>query len=163
MQEEIENKVVVLIENCTKLTASELRRALEKVLAQVKAGADKHTAKQAAKREADPHGKMTVKELAAKDRGMQSIEVNDSNIGSFNRIARKYGIDFAPFKVKGENRYLVFFKAPDADAMTAAFMEYTQKQVKKASRPSILQKLELLKSQIKQPKKEKTRHKEPER
>lgn len=159
MQEDIENKVVVLIENCSKLTASELRRALEKVLAQVKNGHSQKLPKQ----EKVAHGKMTVKELAAKDRGMQSIEVNDSNIGSFNRIARKYGIDFAPFKVKGENRYLVFFKAPDADAMTAAFTEYTQKQVRKASRPSILQKLELFKAQVKHPKKEKTRHKEPER
>ena len=159
MQEDIENKVVVLIENCSKLTASELRRALEKVLAQVKNGHGQKLPKQ----EKVAHGKMTVKELAAKDRGMQSIEVNDSNIGSFNRIARKYGIDFAPFKVKGENRYLVFFKAPDADAMTAAFTEYTQKQIRKASRPSILQKLELFKAQVKHPKKEKTRHKEPER
>ena len=40
---------------------------------------------------------MTVKQLAAKDKGLQSIEVTDQNIGSFNRIARKYGIDFAPF------------------------------------------------------------------
>ena len=159
MQEDIENKVVVLIEHCSKLTASELRRALEKVLAQVKNGHSQKLPKQ----EKVAHGKMTVKELAAKDKGMQSIEVNDSNIGSFNRIARKYGIDFAPFKVKGENRYLVFFKAPDADAMTAAFTEYTQKQIRKASRPSILQKLELFKAQVKHPKKEKTRHKEPER
>lgn len=159
MQEDIENKVVVLIENCSKLTASELRRALEKVLAQVKNGHGQKLPKQ----EKEAHGKTTVKELAAKDKGMQSIEVNDSNIGSFNRIARKYGIDFAPFKVKGENRYLVFFKAPDADAMTAAFTEYTQKQIRKASRPSILQKLELFKAQVKHPKKEKTRHKEPER
>ena len=159
MQEDIENKVVVLIENCSKLTAQELRRALEKVLSQVKNGHSQKLPKQ----EKVAHGKMTVKELAAKDKGMQSIEVNDSNIGSFNRIARKYGIDFAPFKVKGENRYLVFFKAPDADAMTAAFTEYTQKQVRKASRPSILQKLELFKAQVKHPKKEKTRHKEPER
>ena len=156
MQEDIENKVVVLIEHCSKLTASELRRALEKVLAQAKNGHSQKQTKEA-------HGRMTVKELAAKDKGMQSIEVNDSNIGSFNRIARKYGIDFAPFKVKGENRYLVFFKAPDADAMTAAFTEYTQKQVMKASRPTILQKLEKLKSQIRQPKKEKVRNREPER
>lgn len=156
MQEDIENKVVVLIEHCSKLTASELRRALEKVLAQAKNGHSQKQTKEA-------HGRMTVKELAAKDKGMQSIEVNDGSIGSFNRVARKYGIDFAPFKVKGENRYLVFFKAPDADAMTAAFTEYTQRQVKKASRPAILQKLELLKSQIRQPKKEKVRNREPER
>ena len=32
---------------------------------------------------ANPHGKMTVKQLAAKDKGLQSIEVTDQNIGSF--------------------------------------------------------------------------------
>ena len=158
MQEDIENKVVVLIENCSKLTAQELRRALEKVLTEAKNGKGRKNA-----RDTDPHGKMTVKELAAKDKGMQSIEVNEGSIGSFNRVARKYGIDFAPFKVKGENRYLVFFKGPDADAMTAAFTDYTRRQAKKASRPSIRQKLELLKAQIRQPKKEKVRNREPER
>ncbi len=159
MQEEVENKIVVMITNCSKLTASELRRALEKVLAQVKANRSKKLPKQ----DKEAHGQMTVKELAGKDRGMQSIEVNDDTIGAFNRVARKYGIDFAPFKVKGADKYLVFFKAPDADAMTAAFTEYTQKQVKKASRPSILEKLEHFKSLIQHPKKDKTRHKEPER
>lgn len=159
MQEEIENKIVVMINNCTKLTATELRKALEKVLAKVKSSRSRKQQKQ----KEIPHGKMTVKELAQKDKGMQSIEVNDSTIGSFNRVARKYGIDFAPFKVKGENKYLVFFKAPDADAMTAAFTEYTQRQVKKASRPTILQRMEHFKSLIQHPKKDKTRHKEPER
>ena len=158
MQEEIENKLVVMIENCTKLTARELRQALEKVLARVKNRTPIQTQKAA-----EPHGRMTVKELAAKDKGMQSIEVNDGSIGAFQRVARKYGIDFAPFKVKGENRYLVFFKAPDADAMTAAFTEYTQKEMRKASRPSVLHKLALLSARIKHPKKDKTRHKEPER
>ena len=155
MQEEVENKIVVLISNCSKLTARELGRALEKVLDKAKAHkADRNT---------EAHGKMTVKELAAKDKGMQSIEVNDDNIGSFNRIARKYGIDFAPYKVKGEKKYMVFFKAPDTDAMTAAFTEYTQKQVQRASRPSILKKMEQFKAQIRHPKKVKTRHKVPER
>ena len=158
MQEDIENKIVVMIENCSKLTVQELRRALEKVLTEAKNSKGRKNAL-----DTDPHGKMTVKELAAKDKGMQSIEVNDDSIGSFNRVARKYGIDFAPFKVKGENRYMVFFKAPDADAMTAAFTDYTRRQAKKASRPSIRQKLELLKSQIRQPKKEKVRNREPER
>jgi hypothetical protein len=89
----------------------------------------------------DPHGKMTVKQLAAQNRGLQSVEVTDQNIGSFKKIARKYGIDFAPYKAKGQDRYLVFFKAQDADAMTAAFKEYTAKTVKQHSRPSVLAKL----------------------
>ena len=119
MQEEVEQKVVTLIVDCGKLTEQELRKALAKLMEQMKAQKQGKQPK---------HGKMTVKQLAAQDKGMQSIEVTDKNIGSFNRIARKYGIDFAPFKVKGENRYMVFFKAADTDAMTAAFKEYTNKE-----------------------------------
>ena len=153
MQEEVEQRVVTLVINCTKLTEQELRKALGKFLAQIKT---KHQNKQ-------PRGKMTVKQLAAKDKGLQSIEVTDQNIGSFNRIARKYGIDFAPFKVKGEKRYMVFFKAPDADAMTAAFKEYTAKQVRKAERPSVLEKLQHFKSLIQAAVVDRTKRKELER
>ena len=95
--------------------------------------------------------------------GLATIEVTDQNIGSFNRIARKYGIDFAPFKVKGEKRYMVFFKAPDADAMTAAFKEYTAKQVRKAERPSVLEKLQHFKSLIQAAVVDRTKRKELER
>ena len=122
MQEEVEQRVVTLIVNCSKLTEQELKKALAKLLEQMKS--QKHS-KQL-------HGRMTVKQLAAQNKGMQSIEVTDKNIGSFSNIARKYGIDFAPFKAKGQDRYLVFFKAQDTDAMTAAFKEYTEKTIKRA-------------------------------
>lgn len=115
MQEEVEQRIVSLMISCGKLGEQEFRKAVAKLLEQLKSDHQKHQYSKA-----NPHGKMTVKQLAAKDKGLQSIEVTDQNIGSFNRIARKYGIDFAPFKVKGEKRYMVFFKAPDADAMTAA-------------------------------------------
>lgn len=154
MQEEVESRVVTLIVSCGKLTEQELRKALAKLLEQMKAQRQGKEPR---------HGKMTVKQLAAQDRGMQSIEVTDKNIGSFNRIARKYGIDFAPFKVKGENRYMVFFKAPDADAMTAAFKEYTAKQVRKAERPSVLEKLQQIKALIKSAVVDRTKRKELER
>ena len=134
----MEQRVVTLIVNCTKLTEQELRKALGKLLTHLKT---QHQTKQ-------PHGKMTVKKLAAQNRGLQSVEVTDQNIGSFNRIARKYGIDFAPFKAKGQDRYLIFFKSQDADAMTAAFKEYTEQIVNKKSRPSILAKLEQFKALI---------------
>ena len=158
MQEEIEQKVVVEIKGCARLTGAELRRALAQLLVQLKN--QKAKSIQPGK---GPHGKMTVRQLAAQDRGMQSIEVTDKNIGSFNRVARKYGIDFAPFKVKGEEKYLVFFKAPDTDAMTAAFTEYTQKQVRQASRPSMLAKLQTLQEQMKNVVHDRTKRKERER
>ena len=158
MQEEIEQKVVVEIKGCARLTGAELRRALAQLLIQLK-----NQKARSAQQGKGPHGKMTVKQLAAQDRGMQSIEVTDKNIGSFNRVARKYGIDFAPFKVKGEDKYLVFFKAPDTDAMTAAFTEYTQKQVRQASRPSMLAKLQQFQEQMKNVVHDRTRRKVRER
>ena len=158
MQEEIEQKVLSLIVDCGKLTEQELRKALASLLEQLKASYQKHQYDKS-----NPHGKMTVKQLAAKDKGLQSIEVTDKNIGSFNRVARKYGIDFAPFKVKGENRYMVFFKAPDADAMTAAFKEYTAKQVRKAERPSVLEKLQHFKALIQSVSLDRVKRKELER
>ncbi len=154
MQEEVEQKVVTLIVNTSKLTEQELRKALAKLLEQLKA------AKQA---KSHPHGKMTVKQLAAQNQGMQSIEVSDKTIGSFNRIARKYGIDYAPFKVKGENRYMVFFKAPDTDAMTAAFQEYTNRQISKNNRPSVLAKLAQIKNLIQSKTVDRVKRKERER
>ena len=152
MQEEVEQKVVILIKSCTKLTADELRKAMTKALNQV-----------AHKAKAPPRGKMTVKQLAAQNKGLQSIEVTDKNIGSFNRVARKYGIDFAPFKVKGEDKYIVFFKAPDTDAMTAAFKEYTARELNKSKRPSVLKHLEQLQALMKNTVREHTKHKEIER
>lgn len=153
MQEEVEQRVVTLIVNCAKLTEQELQKALAKLLEQMKS--QKHS-KQL-------HGRMTVKQLAAQNKGMQSIEVTDKNIGSFSKIARKYGIDFAPFKAKGQDRYLVFFKAQDTDAMTAAFKEYTEKTIKKERKPSILAKLAHFKSLIKSTVVDRTKKKELER
>lgn len=102
-------------------------------------------------RKAKHHGKMSVKSLARQGKGLQSVEVSKDTIGDFNRIAKKYGIDFAPYKVKGERTFMVFFKAPDTDAMTAAFKEYTAKEARKASRPSLRQRLEKTKSALKKP------------
>ena len=87
-------------------------------------------------------GRQTVKQLAAQGRGMSSIDVNDGNIRDFSRVARKYGVDFAPYKA-GPGKYYVFFKAPDADAMTAAFTEYAARKVKRQEKekPSLLAQL----------------------
>ena len=153
MQEEVEQRVVTLIVDCAKLTEQELKKALVKVLDKLK---NQKQTKQ-------PHGKMTVKQLASQNKGMQSIEVTDKNIGSFTKIARKYGIDFAPFKAKDQDRYLIFFKAQDTDAMTAAFQEYTAKVVRKKERPSVLETLAKFKALIKAAVVDRTRKKELER
>ena len=146
MQEEVEQRIVSLMISCGKLGEQEFRKAVAKLLEQLKSGHQKHQYSKA-----NPHGKMTVKQLAAKDKGLQSIEVTDQNIGSFNRIARKYGIDFALKKdTSGEiPRYLVFFKGRDADVITAAFREFSAKNLEKEKKPSIRKELEQAKQQSK--------------
>ena len=58
-------------------------------------------------------------------------------------------MDFALKKDKTGDipKYLVFFKARDADALTAAFKEYTAKTDRKKERPSVLKALRRFKEQ----------------
>ena len=153
MQEEVEQRTVTLIVNTAKLTERELQKALTRLLAQMKLQQQHH----------EKHGKMTVKQLAAQNRGMQSVEVTDENIGSFQHVARKYGVDFAPFKVKGESKYLIFFKSGDKDAMTAAFEEYSKKLLTQKDRPSVRSTIQELKELVATLNPVKQKHQERER
>ena len=142
MQEEVEYRAVALAITTTKITASILRDALIKLMAEMKKSRDSPPE--------IPHGKQTVKELIGQNAGVSNIEINDSNIKSFERVARKYGVDYALKKdLTGDKpKYLVFFKARDADALTAAFSEYTAKVLKKDKKPSILSQLAKLKALV---------------
>ena len=89
-------------------------------------------------------GKQSVKHLVQQGAGVSNIEITDANIKCFEPYARKYGIDFALQKDAAENppKWLVFFKARDADAMTAAFKEFTAKAVQRGpKKPSLLAEL----------------------
>lgn len=58
-------------------------------------------------------------------------------------MARKYGVDYAVKKDKTPSppKYMVFFKARDADALTAAFEEYTRNTARRRQKPSLIQHL----------------------
>ena len=158
MQEEVENKTVALAINTTKLTARELRAAILKFLA-----AQKNKNKSRDSPEI-PHGKQSVKSLAAQNQGMTSIEITDQNIKDFERVAKKYGVDFAVMKDKHEVplKYVVYFKGKDADAITNAFKEYTADMVKKAARPSVLAELRKLAELAKNTVNQRVKHKNKE-
>ena len=79
------------------------------------------------------------------------MALTDKNIKSFEPVAKKYGVDFALKKDSANGRYLVFFKARDADALNAAFAEYTAKtmQRKAPQKPSVRQRLSHFKEVVK--------------
>lgn len=88
------------------------------------------------------HGKQSVKQLVRQGAGVQNIEITNQNIKSFERVARKYGVDFALKKDTAQGKYLVFFKARDADALNAAFAEYASKTLNRTrEKPSLLKQL----------------------
>lgn len=164
MQEEVENRAVTLVISATKLTGRLLKTAILKYLASRK---EKRLQKARAAPE-KPTGKQTVKQLIGQNQGVSNIEINDPSIRDFERIARKYGVDYAVKKDRSTSppKYLIFFKARDADALTAAFSEYTQKKVKKtdrSERPSVLEKLAQFKELVKSAVVDRAHRKEPER
>ena len=131
MQDEVRDKSVALVirvgKNGGKLTADLLKWAIRQYQRQAN----------------EPqHGKQSVKSLVEQGGGVQNIEITDKNIKSFERVARKYGVDFALKKDPSQGKYLVFFKARDADALNAAFAEYTAKTLnRKRGKPSLRKQL----------------------
>ena len=147
MQEEVENRTLTLAVNGTKFTGRMLKAAIGKYMAHRK------EVKQQKNRDGPVvhHGKQSVKQLVGQGQGVDSIELTDPSTREFDRIARKYGVDYAIKRDRGSDppRFLIFFKGRDNDAITAAFQEYAGKKVKKASRPSVLQRLAMFKDMVK--------------
>ena len=146
MQEEVESRTVNLAISTTKLSARTIVSAVRMYLNHRKNAVAKkeHNAEKA------PEGKQTVKELIGQGQGVSNIDIAKTDLRGFERVARKYGIDYAIRKdASGDPpKYLVFFKAKDTDAMTAAFNEYSQKALKKDERPSVLDQLRKFKELV---------------
>ena len=143
MQEEVENRTVNLAISTTRLTFRTLisaGRAYMNHRARVKSEKQRQQTEK-------PEGKQTIKELIGQNQGVSSIPIANTDIRDFEPIARKYGIDYAITKDKSVTppKYLVFFKARDADAMTAAFDEYSNKKLRVQDRPSVMKQLQKLK------------------
>ena len=92
------------------------------------------------------------------------VEIQKTGIKDFDRYAKRYHIDYAIQKDLSctSPRYLIYFKAQDTDALSAAFKEYSASVLDKTKRPSVLAKLhDLAQSVASLP--DKVRHKQEER
>lgn len=139
MQEEVENRTVNLAISTTKLTARGILRLALKGLSYIKRKSRESAAKK-------PIGKQTIQQLIGQNQGVTNIDISQTDLKGFEKYARKYGVDYAITKDKSvlPPKYLVFFKARDADAMTAAFNAYSAEILAKDKRPSVLRTLHKL-------------------
>lgn len=169
MQEEVNEKTVALCITGGKVTVRLLKQAMMRFLAEMEKEKAEKARKQQAERTQDKsyHGKQSMKKLAQQNVQLSNIEITDNNIKAFEKVAKKYGIDFSLKRDKSVDppRYFVFFKARDVDVMTAAFREFTGKTLNKTKKPSVRKKLQEAinaRSQNKQREREKTKEKQKE-
>ena len=144
MQEEMNEKTVSLIIRGTKVTAVVLKDAMKMFLRQtsnrVSNGRNGKGTSEKQRQVSQPGiGKTSLRKMMKEGSELSNIEISDENIKSFEKIARKYSMQFSLMKDKSHDppRYLVFFKARDAEVMDAAFNEYSSKVNAHAKRPSI--------------------------
>lgn len=139
VDEEVSRRAIAVSLKASRLTA----RSLAFVLAAI----GRKIAKERRKRQT-PHGRQTVKKLMGHGVSTNSIELSgDTKL--FDRVARKWNVDYAFYKT-GPEDYLLFFKAGQTDAMTACFSEYSRKVLHKAkaSRVPIREQLKRAEDQL---------------
>ena len=167
MQDEVNEKTVSLCIRGGKITAQLLKAAMRKALAQMEQEKAKQKQQSKVQKQQDDktkdksyRGKQTMDKLMQQNVQLSNIEITDGNIKSFERVAKKYSID----TTAKPPRYFVFFKARDADVMTAAFKEYTGKSLNKTKKPSVRTKLKdaITQAKDKNREREKTKQKEKE-
>jgi len=153
-QDHINERCCCLVIRGGKLTGKALAFAMRAFLAQVP------------KQMQNPpkRGKQSVKSLTKGGNVLENIEISNECVKSFERIAKKYSVDYAVMKDVSEDpsKHLVFFKSRDAQSMAAAFREYSAKELcKSATKPTLketFQKMmEKSNNQVLEPTKEKVR------
>ena len=154
MQEQNTEKTVALSVKTGKMTAKVLKSAVKAFLNS-----------QRNKKPKIYKGKQSVKHLVQGGGELTSIEVTDKNIKSFDKTARKYGIDYALKKDCTEEppKYFVFFKAKNNDVLTMAFKEFAANELTKSKKTPIREKLRNVAERVKAKDKERSREKSKSR
>ena len=125
MQEEVENRTLTLVVSGTKFTGRLMKAAITKYLAHRK---EKKLQKQKSRdTPVIPHGKQTVKQLIGQNQGVSNIEITDPSIKEFEKIARKYGVDYAVKKDRSSSppKYLIFFQGSGRGCPDRCFLPST--------------------------------------
>ena len=111
IDEDVSRRTIAVSIKATKLTGRVLAQACLAVGRKIK---KMYRARQT------PHGKQTVRQLMGHGAATNSIEV-----------AQRWNVDYAFYKT-GPDKYLLFFKSGQADAITACFSEYSRRVLKRS-------------------------------
>ena len=146
MQDQINERTVALSVKGCKMTGQVLAKAMNLFLREMQ----RH--KKSTRPKEPKHGKQSLHSLRKQGVSLADERITGDNIGSFNKIARKYNIDFSLKKDCTANppNWVVFFKTKDSRALESAFNEYGKMQLsEKAKKPTILERIAKFKEHIK--------------
>ena len=132
MQEQVDRESIAVTVKASKLTAQTLAKVLKAMSEKI------------AKNRADtqpPQGKQSIKNLMKHNVPTNTIPI-EGDKGLFERVARKWNVDYAFYKTD-KDKYLLLFKSGQADAATAAFSEYSKRVIKRAQdkQPPVMEEL----------------------
>ena len=137
IQEDLENKSVMLSIKAAKLTAQLLAKAMRAAYRQWQ-------------KARDAPGEMSFKQLR-KGGELSEIDITHENIKAFDPIARKYGIRYhLEADTSAETPiWKVYFRANSADSMTAAFKEFSAQMLNRdADKPSVREAMRELREKV---------------
>lgn len=137
MQEQVNEKTIAFQVNAAKLTANELKKLIALYLRHQN---QKKMNKKGIK-SVKPLGKTTLEKLSKKYDGLKNIEITEKNIKDFEKVAKKYNLEYALKKDVQSNppTYFIFFKGKDLDVIDFAFKEYLKSSLEKTKdvKPSL--------------------------
>ena len=149
VEEDVSRRTIAISVSTGKLTGRVLAHAVQAVARKIQKEVRAHQT---------PHGRQSVKQLMAHGAATNSIEIAGAP-RDFDRVARKWNVDYAFYKT-GPEKYLLFFKAGQADAITACFSEYSRRVLEKGKdrRTPIREQLKRAAERVlKQPKRERVK------
>ena len=151
MQEQIDRESIAITLKPSRLTAQALAKVLRAACVWI---AKKHNEAQT------PQGEQSVKKLMNHNVPTSTIPI-EGDKGLFEKVARKWNVDYA-FHKTGKNKYLLLFKSGQADAITSAFSEFSAAVIKRAKdkRPPVM---EVMKKAAEVAERERPKHKERKR
>jgi hypothetical protein len=135
LQEDIERRAFAVSVTASKLTGRVLAKVFAAVLRKLQKGQP-------------PKGRQSVKKLMGHGVNTNTIPL-DENTRLFDRVARRWNVDYA-FRKTGPKKYLLVFKAGQADAITQCLSEYTKRMMKQERRQSVLGRMGRLNEKIRQ-------------
>lgn len=116
IDEEISRSTIAISVRASKLTARSLAYVLGTAARKIRQAHNQA-----------PQGKQSVKQLLRHGGEASAIDL-PGNARDFDRVARRWGVDYAIKRVE-KGKYLLLFKAKQADAITGCFSEYSRRML----------------------------------